>query len=219
MYREMTKELESDLNKEVLRTISLIFSDAVKVYESLIENESDIFSGDYFKSIKGKLLGFIINRAFDSKLLPSNLPFKAELIKLKFSQNTPKLVLQNTILTISKVMNLSTLPNKSKYKLEYARGNDLIENQIKIDLKGLVNERSPYFNELPYYGIIAYEYKDYLKSLNILIPDSDFKNIIKTINIPIVCAEENNGEDNKPILDINSLKESISNNIKLKEIK
>lgn len=213
MYIEMMKTVEEDLNKDLLRVIQLIFSDAISVYESLIDDKKDIFSGDYFKSIKGKLLNFIIYRAFDPKLLTSNLPLKSQITRLPFSQNTPKLVLNNTILTIAKVTNLNSLPAKSKYKLEYAKGNDLIENQFKFDLDGELGVKS-----LPYYGIITYEYKDYLKSLNILIPDSEFKNIIKTINIPIVYTSEYNGEDNKPILDNDNLKELVLNDIKLKVI-
>ena len=105
------------------------------------------------------------------------------------------------------------LPSKSKYKLEYAKGNDLICNQFKFNLDKELNKKST-----PYYGIIAYEYKDYLKSLNIIIPDSEFKNIIKTINIPIVYTYDDMGEENKPILNIDNLKEVISQDIKLKVI-
>lgn len=213
MYIEMMKVLEADLNKDLLKTIPLIFSDAIKVYKELLDKEKDIFSGEYFQSIKGKLLGYIINKAFDPKLLPSNLPFKPEIINLAFSQKAPKLVLNNTILTISKVMNTESLPSKSKYKLEYAKGNDLLFNQFKFDLDKELKIKSA-----PYYGIIAYEYKDYLKSLNIIIPDSEFKNIIKTINIPVVYASEYIGIENKPILNINNLKEMVSQDIKLKVI-
>ncbi len=213
MYIEMMKTLDEDLNKDLLRVIPLIFSDAIKVYESLLDNEKDIFSGEYFKSIKGRLLSYVINRAFDPKLLPSNLPFKSEINKLPFSQNTPKLVLNNTILTISKVIDADSLPSKSKYKLEYARGNDLISNQFKFNLDQELKKKSS-----PYYGIIAYEYKDYLKSLNIIIPDSEFKNIIKTIHIPIVYTSEYGHEENESILDVNNLKEMVSNDIKLKVV-
>lgn len=213
MYKEMMKVLEDDLNKDLLKVIPLIFSDAIKVYQELIDEEKDIFSGEYFQAIKGKLLGYIINRAFDPKLLPSNVPFKPEIIKLAFSQKTPKLVLNNTILTISKVMSKESLPSKSKYKLEYAAGNDLISNQFKFDLDKELNTKNT-----PYYGIIAYEYKEYLKSLNIIIPDSEFKHIIKTINIPVIYTSEYIGVENKPILDLNNLKELVSKDIKLRVI-
>lgn len=213
MYNSIIESLDKDLNSKVLKTICLTFNTSISVYNELIEKESDIFSGDYFKEIKGRLLGFIIKRAFDPKLLPNNFPFDVQIINLPFKQKTPKLKRGNTVLTISKVMDSESLPGESKYKKELAKGNSIFNNQLEFNLD-CIN-----IQPAPYYGIIAYKfYDDELKSLKILIPDSDFKTVLRSISVPIVHVFEDEEIQEDTILSKESLKQSVLNDINLKII-
>lgn len=63
-----------------------IFVNSVEVYKDIVEKNSQDFSGAYFDSFKGKLLRYIVQKAFDSKLLPSNFPFRINISKMNFNQ-------------------------------------------------------------------------------------------------------------------------------------
>lgn len=214
MYRNMFKELEKDLDSKILRTIYLTFNASVNVYNDLIEKEKDLLSGEYFDEIKGRLLGFIIKKAFDPKLLPTNFPFNVQIVNLPFKQKMPKLKRGNTILTISKVMEPNLLPSPSKYKKEYAEGNYCLSNQLEFNL-----DKNEIIQDKPYYGIIAYKfYEEQLKMLNIIIPDSEFKYIIRNIPIPLVYSMQDENVQEEPIINEENLKKSILNDFNLKII-
>lgn len=217
MYNKIEEELKNDLNNEVLRPIYLIFKDSIEVYKELIKEQNKIFSGDYFKGFRGRLLGYIVQKAFDPKLLPSNFPFKIEVAGMRFNQKRPELRRGNTLLTISKVLESNTLPAASGYKKKYSEGNSLFSKQLQFDIRSQFEVK-----EMPCYGIIAYEFKnEELESLNIVIPDSNFKEIVASIPIPLISAINLQDESitEESILNKENLKSEVRGGLKLKSVK
>lgn len=209
--------INTDLNNEALRTIYLIFKDSIDVYKQLVEEQKEIFSGEYFEGFKGRLLGFIISNAFNPKFLPNNFPFSIDIVNMSFNQKRAELRRGNTILTIAKVINSNTLPGSSRYKKEYSKGNSIFSKQLKFDLRNDME-----IKELPIYGIITYQINaGDLSALNIIFPNSNYNSIEESIPIPLISMVEKDKEvhDNGSILNKDSLKREVYNGLKLKSIK
>ncbi|SCJ10053.1 Uncharacterised protein [uncultured Clostridium sp.] len=209
--------INNELTNETLRPIYLIFRDSIEVYKQLIQEEKEVFSGDYFDGFKGRLLGYVINHAFNPKFLPNNFPFNIDVVNMSFNQKRPELRKDNTVLTIAKVIESNTLPAKSKYKTEYAKGNSVFSRQLKFDLANNME-----IKELPVYGIITYQIKDdELLSLNIIFPSSNYNSIEEIIPIPLISMVEPNinVDDSESILNKDSLKREVYNSLKLKSVK
>lgn len=221
LYKTLDEDINEELNNQATRPIYIIVKEAITTYEELMKTENHIFSGEYFEEIKGRLIGYTIKRAFDSKLITGNFPFDVNCARMNFNQRRPELRKNNILLTISQVNDSEKLPTKSKYKEEYSKGNSLLAKQLIFkqteDLK---------IKNIPYYGIIRYKYaENELKLLEIVIPDSNYKSIIKRIPISIISEvkkieEENqdNLEGLKSLLEKESLKEQIEKDIKDKKI-
>lgn len=211
MYENILRDIENDLDKESLRKLFLMIKDSTEIFNDLVGRESDIFSGKLFCSdIKTRMLNFIITRAFSPNFLPRNFPFDVEILSLQGAYHTPKLKKGNTILTISKVKNKNKLPSRADYKEEYSRGNLHISEQLKF-----VFDEEYSVEGIPYYGILGYEFsKDKLKGLNIIVPDENFKKVVKTIPIPIIHSVKVTEIEEETILDKDNLKKDILNQIK-----
>lgn len=218
-YKTLDEDINRELKGDIIRPIYIIFNQAIKTYEELMHKESDIFQGEYFNDIKGRLLGYIIKRAFSSELLSENFPFKVICTGMNFNQKRPELRRGNILLTIAKTSEICKLPNRSKYKLKYSKGNSALAKQLFIkDIDTLK------VDDIPYYGIICYNYSDNeLKFLDILIPDNNYKTVIKRVNIPMIMSidTKSNANDEKQqesILDESALKKEIEKDIINKKI-
>lgn len=209
----MNEIIQENLNRENLRLIYLIFKDSIEVYKQLVEDEKDIFSGENFKGFKGRLLGYVIQQAFNPKFLPKNFPYQIDIVNMSFNQKRTELRRGNIVLTISKVVDRNKLPTISNYKKEYSKGNSIFSKQLQFDYRDEYK-----IKDIPIYGIITYIIKnDMLSELNIVIPSSDYSKIEEVIPIPLISIVNNNNDDNsksKSILDKDNLKKQILNKYK-----
>ncbi|WP_196048587.1 hypothetical protein [Clostridium saudiense] len=176
---EIKKEFHNYLSKKDLNLLYCIFVNSVEVYKDIVEKNSQDFSGAYFDSFKGKLLGYIVKKAFDPKLLPSNFPFRINISKMNFNQRRAELRKGNIILTIAKESGKHKLPSYSNYKRDYSKGNSEIITQLYFDFFD-----DSKIKNLPYYGVIVYEVEENeLKDLNIIIPNDNFTSVLDVIPI------------------------------------
>ncbi|HCW52730.1 MAG TPA: hypothetical protein DG753_03100 [Clostridium sp.] len=217
-FKLFDEEIENKLDKKTIQPIYIIVDGAINAYRQLIKDERDILSGEYFKEFRGRLLGYIIKRAFDPELISGNFPFRIDCKKMSFNQRRPELQKDNIILTLAKSINSEELPSKSNYKLEYSKGNSFISRQMMFG--GMDDFK---VRDIPYYGIIRYEYSENeLKNLDIIMPDADYKSIIKRISIPKILKIENkdnlNTQNNSAILDVENLKYKITKEIENKKV-
>jgi len=221
LYKTLDEDINEELNNQATRPIYIIVNEAIEIYKELINKENHIFSGEYFEEMKSRLLGYTIKRAFDPKLITGSFPFDVNCAKMNFNQRRPELRKNNILLTVSQVKELEELPSQSKYKKEYSKGNSLIAKQLIFKETDELK-----IKEIPYYGIIRYKYaENELKFLDIVIPDVNYKSIIKTIPIPMISqirkfdeVDQNNLEESKPLLQKESLKEQIEKDVKDKKI-
>ena len=176
---KIKNEFNNYLSKRDLNLLYCIFDNSVEVYKELLKENVQAFSGEYFDSFKGKLLGYVVQKAFDPKLVPNNFPFKINVAKMNFNQRRAELRIGNIILTIAKGNGKNTLPSYSNYKKEYSKGNSDVVTQLYFDFFDDGKIKS-----LPYYGVIVYEVvDDELKDLNIIIPNSGFTSVLDVIPI------------------------------------
>ena len=202
---EIKREFNKYLSKRDLNLLHLIFTNSVEVYKELVKENLQAFSGEYFDSFKGKLLEYIVQKAFDPELVPNNFPFRINVSKMNFNQRRAELRIGNIILTIAKGGGKYKLPSYSNYKREYSRGNSGVETQLYFNF--LEDNK---IESLPYYGVIVYEVEDdKLKDLNIIIPNNGFTSILDVIHI---------GFDKNIYMNINGvdrekLKQSVMNEI------
>lgn len=222
LFKTLDESIDKELNKQALQPIYVVVNDAIKTYKQLMQDENYIFSGEYFEEIKGRLLSYTIKRAFDPTLISGNFPFEVNCRKMNFNQRRPELTKNNILLTISQTKDLNELPSKSKYKMKYSKGNSLIARQLIFK-----EAQEAKIEDIPYYGIIRYMYSDNeLKDLDIIIPDVNYKSIIKRIPIPMISEIKKFNEDTNystettgALLQIENLKEQIERDIKDKKIK
>lgn len=120
---KLKNDFNECLSKRDLNLLYSIFTNSVEVYKELVKENVQAFSGEYFDSFKGKLLGYIVQKAFDPKLVPNNFPFKINVAKMNFNQRRPDIRIGDIILTIAKGNGKYVLPSYSKYKREYSKGN------------------------------------------------------------------------------------------------
>ena len=212
MYKSLEQEIEKTLTPKDLRLIYLVIQDDIKIFKELMEEEKDIFSGKYFKEIKARILNYIIKRSFDNELLPRTFPFKITRKNMGFNQAIPVLHKENILLTIGKTNNIESLPSPSRYKKNYAKGNNLLCRQMKFNLSKELG-----LEEVPYYGVISYVYNNNeLNNLSILVPDNNYKHIIKNIPISIISSvpqASNKKKNYVSILDKDNLKEIVKKDI------
>lgn len=193
------------LGKKELNLLYYIFSNSVDVYRELINENVQAFSGEYFDSFKVKLLGYIVQKAFDPKLVPNNFPFKVNVSKMNFNQRRAELRIGNIILSIAKGNGKCKLPSYSNYKREYSMGNSDMSNQLRFDFSDEGKVKG-----LPYYGIIVYDVdNDELKDLNIVIPNDEFTNILGTIPVKYNSEIDMNVKS----IDIEEFRQYIKNEI------
>lgn len=202
---EIKREFNKYLSKSDLNLLHLIFTNSVEVYKELVKENVQAFSGEYFDSFKGKLLGYIVQKAFDPKLVPNNFSFKINIVKMNFNQRRAELRKGNIMLTIAKGNGKNILPSYSNYKREYSKGNSDVVTQLYFDFLDDGKIKS-----LPYYGLIVYEIDNYeLKDLNIIIPNSGFTSILDIIHIEF----DKNIYMNINGVDREKLKQSVMNEI------
>lgn len=211
----MEDYINTELNNTMLRPLYLIIKEATEVYEELFQKEKEIFSGEYFEEIKGRLLGYIIKRAFDKKFIPKNFPFDVACRNMSFNQKRPEIKKGNILLTLSKVNDRNMLPNKSGYKIEYSKGNSLLSKQLMFEDINTIKD-------IPYYGILTYNYTDgVLNFVDIIFPDSKYNNVIKRVPIPMISVVENSVNDLKessPLLKKEALKVELEKDVVNKKI-
>lgn len=180
MYNSSSELIKNELSNDLLQPIYNIFEDATIVFTELIEKEQDIFRGSYFGEFKGRLINYVIKRFFDIDRIPKSFPFEVNAIGMAFGQKRTELKRGNILLTLSRAQNPNMLPGYSQYKKEYSLGNSTIGKQLKI----YEDKKEIKVSEIPYYGIITYNLRNnVLDFLNIVIPDSEFKNVIDCIPI------------------------------------
>lgn len=211
----MEDYINTELNNVMLRPLYLIIKEATEVYEKLFQKEKEIFSGEYFEEIKGRLLGYIIKRAFDKKFIPKNFPFDVDCRRMSFNQKRPEIKKGNILLTLSKVNDRNMLPSESGYKKRYSKGNSLLSKQLMFDYVNTIKD-------IPYYGILTYNYEDgVLNFVDVIFPDSNYNRVIKRIPIPMISVIENSENDLReslPLLNKEALKVEVEKDIVNKKI-
>lgn len=178
MYSTPEELIKAELSFEVVRPIYYIIKDAVDVYKEIIRD--DFYKGKYASNIKGILLSYAVQRSFDAEMLPKNFSFKSTDATMPFNKKRVELRKDNILLNLAKVNKKNSLPSKAKYKQNYAESNSSLRKQLIIDIE----EQRPKINDMPYYGMITYKVaKNNLEFVDIIIPDSSYKYILKSINI------------------------------------
>ncbi len=216
MYNSSSELIKNELSNDLLQPIYNIFEDATIVFTELIDKEQDIFRGSYFGEFKGRLINYIIKRFFDVDRIPKSFPFEVNAIGMAFGQKRTELKRGNLLLTLGRAQNPNMLPGFSQYKKEYSLGNSTIGKQLKL----YEDKNEIKVGDVPYYGIITYNLRnDKLDFLNIVIPDSEYRNVIDYIPITqklrLVRKEYLNNDDTyERVLGRENIKKDIIDSIK-----
>ncbi|KPU45794.1 hypothetical protein OXPF_05830 [Oxobacter pfennigii] len=180
MYKSTSELIKNELSNSVIKPLYNIFDDAFIVYNDLLDNNKEIFKGQYTSEIKSRLINFIIKRYFDDDMVPKNFPFEVKAVRMAYGQKRLELRRKNIILTLGKAQTTNTLPSYAEYKSIYAKGNSMIANQLMINIDGGEEK----YIDSPHYGIITYNINENkLQFLNIIMPDSNYKYVLDSIPI------------------------------------
>lgn len=142
----------------------------------LLLDNSEFFSYPEFSSVKGNLLNYSIEHCLYEASFTENANCKAYQKDVnKYKRSILHLQTEHFIITTGKTYKWNKLPSPSGYKLQYAKQNAGSDGQLSFDFaKGSVSES-------PYYALLTYGYNSLTNEcthIDLLIPDSDFKNFV-----------------------------------------
>ena len=201
-----------DIDPKTIKIFSKIMTEAKKTFDKLTMDYPDLFNNPIAKSIKSKIFRFLIELYFGNDKLPKTVPFTTNYVNAGFGNKRAEIHMDNSIFTVSKVTSMKKLPNTATYKEEYASHNQKLNNQLMFDL----DNGSQDIKHLPYYGIISYILRNNeLKEIGIIIPDSEYKNIVQFIPIPLSISTYEEIDDNDFKLDESYLLSEIKKEFKI----
>lgn len=187
---------------------------ATKVFEEFWKSNL-VFLRDA-DDLYGRVLYYAVNQQFKNAATKSAASYFVKDLQVTKYKN--KAVLLNTddyTTSICRTEKPNKLPSKAKYKLELAQGNRNDYNQMEMHF----TTHEVAVGDIKKYAVIGYRYiNGEMRHLNIVVPDSEFKEILYSKDLLGNVKEYNEYVPEKLIYDqVTDLKNDLV--VKLKETK
>lgn len=211
MYRSAKELLKGEITPDLELQIYNSVKNGLEVYKEFVMENVSLFYGSLKNNVMPRIMTYCIEKQFSPEMYVGKDEFSSNIVKVNnFGYEVAEIRNKNIVIHFSKVKNGIFKASNAKYKLKYAQNNNFKENQMMI---GEMNNQ-PIIKEGLYYGMVTYGISEQneLKTLNLLIPNSnittyleniDIKNLVEKFNI-----DEHEEENHKKIV---SLKEGILN--------
>ncbi|CDE14935.1 putative uncharacterized protein [Clostridium sp. CAG:470] len=201
------KEITTDLEIQIYKSIK----NGIEVYKEFENENSFLFSGSLSNNVMPRIITYCVEKQFSPEMYVSKEGFNSRIIKVNnFGYEVAEIKNDNLVIHFSKVKGGIFKASSAKYKLKYAKNNSFMDNQMII---GEMNNNLTVKDGL-YYGMVTYSIDESrkLKTLNLLIPNSQITSYLENIDIKKIAEKFNVIEDKEEnYKKIVSLKEDILN--------
>lgn len=215
MYKSAKELIKGEVTPELELQIYHSVKNGIEVYKEFERENASLFMGSLRNNVMPRIVTYCIEKQFSPEMYIGKNNFFSQILKVNnFGYEVAEIRNNNIVIHFSKVKNGIFKPSNARYKLKYANNNNFIGNQMMI---GEMNSK-PIIKEGLYYGMVTYGINEQreLKTLNLLIPNSDITTYLENVNIKELAEKfstvRQEEENHKKIV---SLKEDI---LKKKEL-
>lgn len=156
---------------------------ALTSYNELVSEKRSLFSFEKSKTAKGHLKTLFIEKQFNDCAFKPTSHYSVRLKEVnKYHHKALFMETEHFELNIARTQKACMLPNKSMYRLEYAKNNKPLDIQYELNLD---NKRTVDYVVLPRkYAILTYGINhDELSHLEMVVPQYDYSGFIGYVDL------------------------------------